>query len=377
MECPSDGYLTGFVVALRLCRVSVLAALGWILLLTVLAAGAFAAFRWQQGRLPPPATPTRLPDRDNDLTSLGLSAVRPASAAPRADAPPAVTPTRTEDRARPVVKPRSLALGEAAPWADASAPLLLRSLSIRVGTPVAVVRYESGAYHVAARTDGGSLVPIAAPRLDLDGASDVSADALGGLATLVGGDARVVPVGDHLLLVGAHGAGDEALLGAYVDLLTALTPASVAAEPLHTAPEGADESAPVPRAAIIRQEQEAAAAEGSPLAFALVTLADAEERLTQHTPEEVARASSDLRNRLEDADHVRRVEPFGDLLFGVFIDRDPTGAATWCGTLSAGDPPLFIGAVAPADGEPTDVRDAAASALRDAYDQQRARIVEG
>ena len=44
--------------------------------------------------------------------------------------------------------------------------------------------------------------------------------------------------------------------------------------------------------------------------------------------------------------------------------------------LASGDPPLFIGAVAPADGDPTGIGDAAAQALRDAYDQRRTRVVE-
>ena len=181
-----------------------------------------------------------------------------------------------------------------------------------------------------------------------------------------------MPLGDRVVLVG----GDAAHADRYLAVLDALTlePAAPEVGPAEVPDAPAD--APVPRADIIAEEQAAARDAARPLAFALVTLADAEERLTAGTPEAVAVAEAALRDRLEVAEATRRVEPFGDLLFGAFLDLAPAGTADWCGTLAASDPPLFIGAVAPADGDPHAVRDAAAEALRDAYDQQRTRVVE-
>lgn len=258
--------------------------------------------------------------------------------------------------------------------------LLLRSLAAHARRPAAIVRHDGERFEVVARTDGGPLTTIAGSTFALDAPSTKDAAALGGLAALVGGRARAIPVGGHVVLVGLGADQDAKTLDQYGDLMAALAPSRTVQneEPADLEDDALApaEDAPVPRAVIIEQEQLAAESDGRPLAFALVTLADAEELLTQHAPEAVAAASAGLRDRLEDAEHVRRVEPFGDLLFGVFIARDPEGAAAWCQTLSASDPPLFIGAVAPASGEPQAVRDAAASALQDAYEQKRAGSVE-
>ena len=374
------------------CPVSTL--IGWLLFLVLCAVGATVAVRVRRSLPPPPAPPDTLGDPD-DLDRLGLSAARPATSrreAPRVE-PVARQPEPWKSetpheaaRPREAEPPGGVRMGEEAPWNGRSVPLLLGSLSAHARGPVAVVRREDDGYRIVARTDGGPLTRVRAAPLSLDGPTDLGAGALGGLAALVGGAARVTPLGDLLVLVGGDGTATDA----YLDLLAVLTPTTVVARPpstdarAETGPGGSPDEAspdapvasgPVPRAVLIAEEQESARAAGQPLAFALVTLADAEERLTRDDPAGVAAAESSLRLRLEAADGVRRVEPFGDLLFGAFLERDPQGTAAWCDALSAADPPLFIGAVAPADGEPRAVRDAAAEALRDAYDRRGARIV--
>ena len=374
--------------------------IGWLLLLVALAAaGAVAVRRVRRGRPLPPPSSGRPLDGADDLASLGLSEARPAGPPSR---PPSVTsahrpsvlmPAARETEPRDIdVRPGGVRLGDETPWNGRAVPLLLGSLSAHVRGQVAVVRRQDGAYTVVARTDGGPLAPVDAPALrpgvpaDLDG---------GPLAALVGGRGRAEWVGDYAVLVG----GDGAAADRYLDVLAALTPgaepaatptASGDGEPLAASADGSQatsgggspaasgdraDASPVPRAVLIGQEQAAARADGRPLAFALITLADAEDRLVQGTPQDVAVAESALRLRLEAAEGVRRVEPFGDLLFGAFLDRDPPGTADWCDALAAGEPPLFIGAVAPADGDAADVRDAAAEALRDAYDKRGAQVV--
>jgi len=385
---------------------------GWLFLILVLVVvGVFIA-RQQRPKARPRPTP-RVSGASDELGSLGLSEVRPAQ--PRDDDEPADSPApirrsapipprsaesprqvvRSETDATPSMRGADGVLGgprparprvptsitDDGPWDGPAVPHLLASLAAHVGGSVAVVRHDGEAFAVEARSDGGPLTPVRGRPILLDGPSALGPDDLITLSALVGDRARAYPLGDRVVLVG--GAGREA--DRYVDLLAALTPGAELVE--HYAdflgdlqPVDPDLEArtatPVPRATIIAQEQDAARADGRPLAFALVTLADAEERLTQGTPEVVSQAEAALRSRLAEADGVRRVEPFGDLLFGVFLDLRPKGTAAWCDTLASGDPPLFIGAVAPADGAPNEIRDAAASALRDAYDQRRARVVE-
>ena len=370
---------------------------GWFFLLVVLAAaGAVAARRLRRLPAAPRSAPREAAD---DLASLGLSEARPAIARP---ATPYAAPARPAAREpsstrEPTVlmpdtsaaeprdigpRPGGVRLGDDSPWNGRAVPLLLGSLSAHTRGHVAVVRHDGDTYKVVARTDGGPLAPVRATRLRLDGPSDLDAADLGGLAALVGGPARAVPVGPLVVLI----SGDGAAADRYLGLLAALTPGAEAPDDLdahddHARADGGhqpDESAApvlVPRVVVIADEQDAARAEGRPLAFALVTLADAEDRLTQDTPQAVAVAEAALRDRLEAAEGVRRVEPFGDLLFGAFIDRDPGGAAAWCDALAAGEPPLFIGAVAPADGDAADIRNAAAEALKDAYDRRGTTVV--
>ena len=376
---------------------------GWLLLLVLLAAvGAVAARRSRSPLRDPadgrPSPAVRSGEATDDLASLGLSEARPAAPSTRRDRvdpsprqPTVLMPAAREPEPRDIeVRAGGVRLGDGSPWNGRAVPLLLGSLSAHARGHVAVVRREGDAYTVVARTDGGSVAPVEAPAVRAHAPTDLDG---GRLAGLVGGRGRAVPMGEYLVLIGGDGASSDR----YLDLLAALTPGAEpvgarrtdapAATPTATTPTAttptatasaepdADAGSPVPRAVLIGQEQDAARADGRPLAFALVTLADAEDRLTQDPPEAVAAAESALRLRLEGAEGVRRVEPFGDLLFGAFVDRDPRGAADWCDALAAGEPPLFIGAVAPADGDAADVRDAAAEALRDAYEKRGAHVV--
>ena len=400
-----------------------------LLLLVVVAVAAVAVLRQREA---PPARPAGR--GGDDLTSLGLSEVRarpvgersapdpteaavvPPAAGARAHVTlPAIPDQRGGDRARPAAPRVARAEG---PWEGEAVPHLLASLAAHVGGRVAVVRHDGDRFRVEARSDGGALEPVRGRALGLRGPATLRADELGGLAALVGLEARAVPLGERVVLVSGEGPAADR----YLDLLAALTPGAAPEAPLPDLlgadlapvetprdveppadpaaleaeddlpldPDDPDETgldetglddagleaAPVPRAVLIGEEQAAAREAGRPLAFALVTLADAEERLMRHAPEAVSEAEAALRDRLEAAPDVRRVEPFGDLLFGAFLGLDRPGAAAWCKALSESDPPLFIGAVAPADGDPAAVRAAAVQALQDAYDQRGSRVVE-
>ena len=381
MEAPSDGYLTGPSPPLT----TVASTLGWLLFLVLCAVIGVAVVRLRKA-VPPVQDRGSLDDPD-DLDRLGLSAARPATARPEPEGEPARVrpsdPILPPARSRPAVeapRPGGVRLSDDAPWLGRAVPLLLSSLSAHTRGAVAVVRHDGSEYRVLARTDGGPLAPVRRAALDVDGPDRLEASRLDGLSTLVGGAAQAVPMGDYTVLMGGSGQAVEPYLSLLADLTPGVDKAPAPSRPasapsVPSAPPVA-EAAPVPRAVLIEQEQEAARADGRQLAFALVTLADAEERLTQDDPAEVAQAEAALRARLEDAEGVRRVEPFGDLLFGAFVDRDAAGMADWCTALSAAEPPLFIGAVAPADGEPGAVRDAAAEALRDAYERRGTQIVE-
>ena len=361
---------------------------GWLLVflvLVVVVAGVVAARRREA---PSPRPSAQEP---NDLAALGLSEVRPRSAS---DESQVASERRDEARFEdvPPSRPKGPAAGRSpscprpvrrkttadGPWARAAVRHLLRSLAAHVDGPVAVVRHDGDRFQVEARTDGGPSEPVRGNPLALGGPKALDASALGGLAALVGGDARAVPLGPYVVLLGGRGPADDGYLDLLATLVDAPRPGPEARE---DEAADADEGergvgpAPVPRATIIAEEQAAAHEAGRPLAFALVTLADAEERLTEGGPEAVASAEAALRDRLSDAPDVGRIEPFGDLLFGVFLPLEPAAVARWCDRLASGDPPLFIGAVAPADGDPTGIRDAAAEALHDAYDQRRARVV--
>ena len=104
------------------------------------------------------------------------------------------------------------------------------------------------------------------------------------------------------------------------------------------------ETAPVPRAVLLAAEIASAREAGRPLAFALVTRADAEAALADGDADTVTTA---LGAEIALADPVRRAEPFGDLVVGAFIDADADGARAWAETLEDGA--FRVGLVAPAD----------------------------
>ena len=403
---------------------------GWLLLFAVVVAIGYVLFRRRQSARRPSLRLPEVPDEDN-LTSLGLSEVRvaaPAAARTTEEAPdparefdaprpePVATPddaprparSREEEtrppaeapapaaRAAPPDEPAARLRPGAELWAGGEAAVshLLASLAAHVHGTAAVLRAEGDHYAIEGlagdgddlpeSTDGGPL-----DRVPQDDLLTVLPEALGPLADLVGGPrayARALapePAPRVYLVVGTDQTDDDpvavAQLERYADLLASLVDlgdgdpqdeVDASAE----ADASAENGAPVPRAVLIADEQEAAAAAGRPLAFALVTLADAEKLLEAGGPD-LSAAQAALRQRLEDAPHAQRVEPFGDLLVGVFLDLEPGPMAAWCDDLASGDPPVFIGAVAPADGDAGAVRDAAAEALQDAYRHRTAQVV--
>ena len=397
---------------------------GWLLLFAVVVAIGYVLFRRRQSARRPPLRLPEVPDEDN-LTSLGLSEVRVAAPVAARTTEKTPDPERESDAPRPEPaadlddgpRPARSREEEARPLPEAPAPAaraaerdataarlrpgaelwsggeaavshLLASLAAHVHGTAAVLRAEGDHYAVEGlagdggdlpeSTDGGPL-----DRVPQDDLLTVLPEALGPLADLVGGPrayARALapePAPRVYLVVGTDQTDDDpvvvAQLERYADLLASLVDLGDG-DPQGEADPSAEDGAPVPRAVLIADEQEAAVAAGRPLAFALVTLADAEELLEAGGPD-LSAAQAALRQRLEDAPHAQRVEPFGDLLVGVFLDLEPGPMAAWCDDLASGDPPVFIGAVAPADGDAGAVRDAAAEALQDAYRHRTAQVV--
>ena len=130
---------------------------------------------------------------------------------------------------------------------------------------------------------------------------------------------------------------------------------------------------PPPRAVILNAEIDAARRDRRLLVFALVTLADAETVL-RGGADDVVRAEAALRERLSAAPAVRRVEPFGDLLFGAVLDAEGPEVRRWAERLSASGRPLLVGAVA-AVGAADAVRTAATDALQRAYETEAVCVV--
>ncbi len=131
---------------------------------------------------------------------------------------------------------------------------------------------------------------------------------------------------------------------------------------------GAPRAAPrTSRGIILMGEIDAARRDRRLLVFALVTLADAE-AVIRAGDAGVVRAEAALRQRLTAARAVRRVEPFGSLLFGVFLDAEGPEVVQWAERLSAQGHPLLVGAV-PAVGSEEAVRTAATDALQSAYER--------
>ena len=302
---------------------------------------------------------------------------------------------------------------------------LLASFAATTGGTVAVLRLDGDVYRIDALAGQDADAPLAPLARDADGAhpldrapqdrmlSILDGDDLEALTYLDSDDAQTAlvraldepPMPRVLVAATVRVAADEVdratarLVGDYVDLLAALTldlrddsrgdagedlEAWATGTPPDDAIEGEaaaddddafaatpvddDVPADLPRNVILSGEMAAARAGKRPLAFALVTLADAKSVLSGD-PAGVAAAEAALEARLQAAPRVRRVEPFGDLLLGVFLDAEADQVGPWAKTLSAGDAPLFVGAVAPAAGQPDAVRAAATSALQQAYEQ--------
>ena len=159
---------------------------------------------------------------------------------------------------------------------------------------------------------------------------------------------------------------DEALPGDVLQDETPAAPPPVDAVAQPGRPRGAPD--PPPRGVILNAEIAAARRDRRLLVFALVTVADAE-TVVRRGPDDVVRAEAALRQRLSAAPAVRRVEPFGDLLFGVFLDAEGPEVVAWAERVSAAGPPLLVGAV-PASASADAVRATATAALQSAYERE-------
>ena len=123
-----------------------------------------------------------------------------------------------------------------------------------------------------------------------------------------------------------------------------------------------------PRGVILNAEIDAARRDRRLLVFALVTVADVE-TVVRGGADGVVRAEAALRQRLTAAPAVRRVEPFGELVFGVFLDAEGPEVVAWAERVSASGVPLLVGAV-PASGSGEIVRATAMAALQSAYEKE-------
>ncbi len=364
------------------------------------------------------------------------AAEAPAAEAPAAEAPAdAERPARhaaplTSSRPAPAaVRPDSRLWDPPGP-----AEHLLASLAACTGGTVAVLRHDGDRYHVEALA-GLDAHPWPAPldtpdddlhpldRAPLDRVLSVlDGDGLDALTYLAPGlaEAALVRALDEsdaprvlvaiTLAVGADHVdlATATLVGDYVDLLATLradAPAVASVgEPMADEDSGGDEWAtaeddsatddpdvdileavtapgaarreaePLPRSVILMGEIAAAREARRDLAFALVTVGHAEALLDGDEAMAEA-AETELETRLRAAPRVRRVEPFGPLLFGVFLDAAPDQVSPWARALSEKGPTLHVGAVAPAAGAPDAVRAAATTALEDAYSQNVVCVV--
>ena len=459
----------------------------WILLLAALAAAGAYVWRSRTGGVPPPSLPT---PRGDDLGTLGLSAVRPASTSRSepVDAAPTSAPERalprstaqspsnvSDVRARPASPSSDAFVRADSPlWAgDAEAIRpLLRSLALLIGGGAAVLRHQDDTYVVDAlvgvpgvrtprpipadghpldRVPQDTLLSLLGPesRRSLSYYADPGAAVGQGVVR-----ALAAPPARRVLLVadvppGRDELGDDVLrrIGHYGDLLASLTqldadddaqaegiehdePADSAADddrptaepspdedPAANEPAAdeltddeltdgepaaneladdvptvdasdtdareedtdadapddssvdatANDARPLPRAVVMQREMDAASDRGRPLAFALVTLMNADSLLSDD-PKRVAVAQADLETRLSGAP-VSALEPFGDLVLGVFLDAEPDDAVAWAAELAETELPILIGLAPSANEDPEGVRSAATSALEAAYHQ--------
>jgi hypothetical protein len=410
----------------------------WLFLLVVVAALAVAtAYRRRAPDAAPPSAPP-----PNDLSSLGLSTVRPRL--PSEDAPertahepdsdeqatvrlaeeqPALSdpqePARVLDPKRGA-QSSDAADPQPAPYASATSPLwrddghraaalLVGSLGAHVGGQVAVLRtLADGTYAVDALafSDRPPHRPASATPLDAldsaDGLTELNGPARDALVRLgaahAGGQAvaraLAAPPAERALLAVSLPPGAPALdeplaiaISRYTDLLADISRlATPHAEPdfldadseaqtdapPQVAPKPAAETPRTPRLELLDGELQSARADGRALCFALVTLAAADDIL-EHETEVIADAASALEDRLRSWPEVRRVEPFGDLVFGIFLDGPLTDERRAAMDEHAASAPQILAGLlehAEAMASAGAVRAAAADALHAAYEQR-------
>ena len=135
-----------------------------------------------------------------------------------------------------------------------------------------------------------------------------------------------------------------------------------------------DAPAPPPqRRAILAEEIGLAREAGRALAFALVTRRDSE---GGDEDVDVSEVEGDLRRRLEGVAGTARVERFGDALMGAFGYFDAGAAEEWAERVAASGDPVHIGIAMMADRHgPEDLREDAAAALHDAYEQDETCVI--
>ncbi|GAB5536897.1 MAG: hypothetical protein Rubg2KO_31460 [Rubricoccaceae bacterium] len=286
---------------------------------------------------------------------------------------------------------------------------MLRSLAVSLGGGVAVLRHEDDAYAIDALVGVPGVRTPRPLKADDHPLHRVPQDTV---LSMLGPESRrtlryyaepeaavgqavaralAEPPARRVLLVADVPPGQDdlsddalALIARYGDLLAALShldddPASgdEASAPASSTEDTADlpedtadpsdNSEVLPRAVVIQNQIDAAQEADHPLAFALVTLAAADAVL-RGDPERVATAEAELRGRL-DGDAVCAIEPFGDLMLGVFLNASSDDALAWAAALADTEPPLLVGLVPSVTEEPDAIRAAATEALEEAYHQ--------
>lgn len=146
-----------------------------------------------------------------------------------------------------------------------------------------------------------------------------------------------------------------------------------------------DEEGPRPRREIIAEEMEQARREGRDLALALVYLNRAES-IAERGEEEVEAAERALRARLRQAASGERVARFGELTYGVFLERGSIEAERWAVALQeemaqAADPleggvSVGLALMRGPEQTPEALRENATNALHEAYTTGTCTILE-
>ncbi len=236
----------------------------------------------------------------------------------------------------------------------------------------AALAVDASTRHLLVADRGADEGPFASPQLDLLGEF---ADLVGRLLGATGerpppGAPRALPAGADKASRKKH-APDSQL----ADLFAPAADESLRAPGEDSgAREPDDAPAPLPqRRAILAEEIGLARDGGRPLAFALVTSRGAEEA---DGPVDMEGVENDLRRRLEETDGTARVERFGDALMGAFGYFDAGSAEEWAERVASSGDPVHIGIAMLADRHgPEDLREDAAAALHDAYEQDETCVI--